>query len=74
MNALPVYDNRYTKTKTRTYGNKVNANFRSLNVSEDYIECESFAIIFINSLLVSLITEKRMIDYVGDNLIEANKN
>ena len=74
MNALPVYDNRYKKTKTRTYGNKVNANFRSLNVSEDDIECESFAIIFINSLLVSLIAEKRMIDYVNDNLIETDKD
>ena len=33
LNALPVYDNRYIKTKIRTYGDKVYANFRGLNVS-----------------------------------------
>ena len=28
LNALPVYDDRYMKTKIRTYGYKVYANFR----------------------------------------------
>ena len=49
---LPVYDDRYIKTKIRTFGDKVYINFRGLNVSEDDIECESFAIISIDSLLV----------------------
>ena len=40
------------KTKIRTYGNKVYTNFRGLNVPEDYIECESFTVISIDSLLV----------------------
>ena len=40
LNALPVYDNRYIKTKIRTYGDKVYTTFRGLNVLEDDIECE----------------------------------
>ena len=52
LNALLVYDDRYVKTKIRIYGDKVNTNFRGLNVPEDDIECESFTIISIDSLLV----------------------
>ena len=52
LNALPVYDNRYIKTKLRTYGDKVHTNFRSLNMPEDGVKCESFKIISIDSLLV----------------------
>ena len=52
LNTLPVYDDRYTKTKKRTNGDKVYRNFRGLNVPEDYIEFESFAVISIDSLLV----------------------
>ena len=35
-----------------TYANKVYTNFRSLNVPENDIECESFTVISIDSLLV----------------------
>ena len=52
LNALQVYDDRYTKTKIRTYGVKIYTNCRSLNVPEDDIECESFIVIPIDSLLV----------------------
>ena len=52
VNTLPVYDDRYKKTKIRTYDDKVYTNFRSLNVPEDDIECESFTIISIDSLLI----------------------
>ena len=41
--ALSVYDDRYIKT---------NANFRSLDVSEDGVECECFTVISIDSILV----------------------
>ena len=51
LNALPVYV-RYIKTKIRAYGNKVYISFCGLIVPEDYIECESFTVISINSLLV----------------------
>ena len=51
LNALPFYNDRYIKTKTRTYGDKVYTNFRGLNVPDDNIECESFTVISINSLL-----------------------
>ena len=53
LNVLPVYDDRYIKTKIRTYGNKAFTNFRGLNVPEDDIECESFTVISIGFLLVN---------------------
>ena len=34
LNVLPVYDDRYIKTKIRTYGNKVYTNLRGSNMSE----------------------------------------
>ena len=52
MNALLVYDDRYIKTKIRTYSDKVYTNFCGLNVPEDDIECQSFTVISIDSLLV----------------------
>ena len=39
VNALPVYDIRFIKTKIRTYGNKVYTYFRGSNVPEDDKEC-----------------------------------
>ena len=51
LNTLPVYNNRYIKTIIRTCGNKVYTDFRGLNVPEDDIECESFTVISIDSLL-----------------------
>ena len=52
LNALPVYDDRFIKTKIRVYGEKVYTSFRGLNVPEDDIECESFTVTSIDSLLV----------------------
>ena len=52
LNALQIYDDRYMKTKIRAFGVKVYNNFRGLNVPEDDIECESFTVISIDSLLV----------------------
>ena len=40
------------KTKIRTFGDKVYTNFRGLDVPEDDIQCESFTVISIDSLLV----------------------
>ena len=75
-------------TKIRTYGDKVYTNFRGLNVPEDGVECEPFTIISINFLLVYQnkyylelylnsfvyqILNKQMIDYLYDNLFEANE-
>ena len=49
MNASPVYDNIYIKTKIiKTYDNKVYTNFHGLNEPEDDIKCESFLVISIN--------------------------
>ena len=51
FNAL-VFNDRYIKTKKRTYGNEVYANYRVINMLEDGVECESFRFICIDSLLV----------------------
>ena len=47
--ALPLCNDRYTKTKTRVYGHKV---YNNLNMPQHDIECESFMVISIDSLLV----------------------
>ena len=58
LNALLAYDDRYIKTKIRTYDDKGYINFRGLNVPEDNIECESFTVISIDFLLIKLQTNK----------------
>ena len=50
--ALPVYDDRYVKTKIRTSGDKAHTNFCDFNVLEDDVECKSFTVISIDYLLV----------------------
>ena len=52
MNVLPFYDDRYIKTKIRTYGDKVYTNFRDFNMPENDTECELFTAISVDSLLV----------------------
>ena len=52
LNALSIYDDKYIKTKTRTYGDKVYTNFCGLNVPEDDIEFESFTVISVDSVLL----------------------
>ena len=85
LNALPVHDERYIKTKIRIYGNKVYTNFLALNVLEDDIDCESFTVISIHSLLVYdnkyylqvyldncayKIVNKQVADYLDKNVFE----
>ena len=85
LNALPVYDDRYTKAKIRTYGDNVYTNFRGLDVPDNDIECESFTVISIDSLLVYdnkyrlqvhldncayKIVNKKMTDYLDINASE----
>ena len=83
-NALPVYDDRYIKTKIRTYSDKSFTIFRGLNVTEDAIECESFTVISIDFLLIydkkyylqvyldncAKTLDKQMTDYLHDHLSE----
>ena len=52
LNALPVYDDGYIKTKIRTYRDNFYTVFYDLNVPEDYIECETFTVISIDYLVV----------------------
>ena len=85
INALSVYDDRYIKTKIRTYGDEVYTNFRGLNVPEDDIECKYFRVISNDLLLVCdnkyylqvyleycayRIVNKQMADYLDKNLFE----
>ena len=89
LNALPVCDDRYKKNKIRTYGEKVYTNFLGLNVSEDDIECKSFAVNSIDSLLVYenkyylqvyldncsyKIIDKQITDYLGDSVSETDED
>ena len=48
FNTLPVYDDRYVKSKIRTYGDKIYDNFPGLNMPENCTECESFTILSID--------------------------
>ena len=52
LNALPVYDDRYRKTKIKTYNDDIYTNFRGLNLPEDNIKCECFTVFSIDSLFV----------------------
>ena len=52
MNLLSVYDDRYIKTKTIAYGDKVYTSFGCLNVPGDGAKCIWCTIISIYSLLV----------------------
>ena len=77
LNALPVYDDRYKKTKITTYSDKTYTNFCGLNMSEDGVECKFFAIIFlILYLFMSAfkIVNTQMIDYLYNNLFASDKN
>ena len=87
LNGLPVYDDRYIKTKIKTYCHKVYSNFRGINVPEDGVEYRSFTIISIDFLLVyenkyyvqvyldncaHKIVNTKMVDYLDDNLFETD--
>ena len=85
LNALPVYDYRFIKSKIRTYGDKGYTNFRGLNVPENDIEWESFKVVSFHCLLVCenkdnlqvyldnyafKIANRQMVDYLHENLFE----
>ena len=89
LNALPLYHDRYIKNKIRTYGSNIYTNFCDLNVSEDDIECDSFTVIYIDSLVVYnhkyylqvyldscayKIIDKQMIDYFDKNHFETDED
>ena len=56
LDTLLFYNDRYIKTKIKTYSNKVYINLHGLNVAENGVECESFTVISIESLPVYDIT------------------
>ena len=83
LNTLAVYDDKYIKTKIRTFVDKVCTNFRGLKVPEDDIECRYFIVIFIGFLLVYEnkyylqvyldnyeIVNKKITGYLAENLFD----
>ena len=52
LNVLPACDDRCIKTKIKSSGNNIYTNFRASIVLEGDIECKSFTVISIESLLV----------------------
>ena len=88
LNALPVHDDRYINTKIGPYSDKVYTTFRGLNVPGDDIECRSFTVISIYSLLIYRnksflqvyldnctykIANKQVTEYLDDNLSEKTR-
>ena len=78
-------DDRYIKTKIRTYGYNIYTYFHNINIPEDGVECESFTIISIDYLLVYenkyyikvyfdncayKIANTEMVDCLDDNIFE----
>ena len=49
LNALPVYDDRYIKTKIKTYDDQIYISFRGFNMPGDDIESEYFTVIYMDS-------------------------
>ena len=82
MNGSTIYENRYIKTKIKTYGNKVYSNFCGLNVPQGGIELEYFTVISTDSLLLYenkyflqvyseiMLMKLLKVNYLGDNPFE----
>ena len=75
--------------KIRTHGDRIYTNLQGLIVPEDCIECESFTVVSIDSLLACKneyylqvhldnraykIVDKKIADYLDDNLFENDKD
>ena len=52
LSSLSIYDNKYIKTKIRTYNNIFYTDFHELGVSEDDTQCDCLLVIPIDSLFV----------------------
>ena len=82
-------EDRYIKTKIRTYGDNVYSNFCGLNEPKDGVEFETFTVSSIASLVIYeskyylqvyldnysyKIANMKMTDYLDDNLFETDEN
>ena len=82
MNGSTIYENRYIKTKIKTYGNKIYSNFCGLNMPQGGIEFEYFTVISTDSLLLYenkyfsqvyseiMLMKLLKVNYLGDNPFE----
>ena len=77
------------KIKIKAHGDTVHTNFRDLNLPENWTESKSFIVVFIDSLLVYdnrnylqvyldncayNIVDNQILDYLDDNLFEADED
>ena len=71
LNALLVYDDRYIKTKIRTYGDKVYTIFHGLNVPDSLFAYRSkyHLQVYLENCAYK-IASKQMADYFDGNLFE----
>ena len=60
LDALQVYNDRYIKTKIRTYGDKVYNNFGCFNVPED-VECVLESLLLILYIFMKLNTTYKLV-------------
>ena len=82
IHVLPVYSDRYIKSKIRTSGDKDYPNFCGLNLSEIGEECKSFTVIYGNKYYLQVylkncaykIVYNQMIDYLDNNLFVNDKD
>ena len=51
FDSIPVYDNKYIKTKTKIYNNKINTNFQGEKIPEDNEYCTCLSAIFLDSVV-----------------------
>ena len=85
---MSVFNEKFMKNKRRKKLIKFFTNFHALDVPEYGIECQHYAIVFINSLLVYenkyylqvylkgclyRIDDKIIMSYLGDNLFESDE-
>ena len=76
LNALPVYDDRYIKTKISIFGDKIYDSFHGLNAPEDRVEFESFTIISIDCLLAyeSIYCLKVYFENFADKIVDKGRS
>ena len=51
---MPVYDNKFFRTKIKIYNNKVNTNFRGNKIPEDNECCACLSVKSLHSMLLDM--------------------
>ena len=73
---MPVYHDRYIKTKIRPYGDTVSTNFCVLNVSKYFLlvyEWKYYLQVYLDNCAYKIV-EKHIIGYLDDNYFESDED